>query len=73
MRDHVVLNLLIELRKSDKCEVCLVFCRLFATSLLNSIIQDSIYHMTQRFKHLNLHVALLNSINDSGDLENAKR
>ena len=73
MSDHVVLNLLIELRKSDKCEACLAFYRFFATSLLNSIIQDSIYYVTQRFKHLNLHVTLLNSINDSGDLENWKR
>ena len=36
----VLLNLLHELEKSDKCEACRAFYRLFATRLINSIIQE---------------------------------
>ena len=45
MSVHVLLNLLNELRI---CEACLAFYLFFATSLINSIIKDSIYHMTLR-------------------------
>ena len=38
MSAHVLLNLLNELRKGDKCEACQAFY-LFFTSLINSIIQ----------------------------------
>ena len=40
MSAHVVLNLLNELGKSDKCEACRVIYHFFATSLINSIIQE---------------------------------
>ena len=40
MRAHVLLNLLNELGKGIKCEACRVFNRFFATSLINSIIQE---------------------------------
>ena len=39
MSDHVLLNLLNELRKREKCETCRVFYFFFATGLINSIIQ----------------------------------
>ena len=40
MSAHVLLNLLNKLGKSDKSEVCRAFYRFFATSLINSIIQE---------------------------------
>ena len=51
MRDHALLNLLNELKKSDKIEACGAFCRLFAMCLINpnnagTRIVDSIYYMT---------------------------
>ena len=41
MSAHVLLNLLNELRKDIKCEACRAFYLFFATSLVNSIIQDN--------------------------------
>ena len=49
MSDHVLLDLLNELGKVIKCEACQAFYHFFATSLINSIIQDDVrfyYHMT---------------------------
>ena len=51
MSDHVLFNLLIELRKRDKCEACQAFYLLFATSLnqfnnTGAGMLDSINHMT---------------------------
>ena len=40
MSAHVLLNLLNELRKRDKCEACRAFYLFFTTSLINSIIQE---------------------------------
>ena len=40
MSAHVLLNLLNELGKRDKCEACRAFYLFFATSLINSIIQE---------------------------------
>ena len=40
MSDHVLLNLLKELRKSDKMRGLPSILWLFATSLINSIIQE---------------------------------
>ena len=40
MSAHVLLNLLNELGKRDKCEACRAFNLFFATSLINSIIQE---------------------------------
>ena len=40
MSAHVLLNLLNELGKRDKCEACRAFCPYFATILINSIIQE---------------------------------
>ena len=42
MSSHVLLNLLNELNwgKEIKCEACLAFYLFFATSLINSIIQE---------------------------------
>ena len=41
MSAHASLNLLNELRKKEiKCEVCLAFYLFFATTLINSIIQE---------------------------------
>ena len=37
---HVLLNLLNELRIKIKCEACRAFYLVFATSLINSIIQE---------------------------------
>ena len=37
---HVLLNLSNELREIDKCEACGAFYLFFATSLINSIIQE---------------------------------
>ena len=37
---HVLLNLLNELRKRDKMRACRAFYLFFATSLINSIIQE---------------------------------
>ena len=47
MSAHVVLNLLNKLGKLEiKCEACRVFYLFFATSLINSIMQE---HMNVRF------------------------
>ena len=52
MSAHVLLNLLNELGKRDKCEACRVFYLFFATSEFNKLdntrarMLDSIYHMT---------------------------
>ena len=40
MGAHVLLNLLNELGKEIKCEACRSFYHFFATSLINSIIQE---------------------------------
>ena len=40
MSAHVLLNLLNELGKKIKCEDCRAFYLFFATSLMNSIIQE---------------------------------
>ena len=41
MSAHVLLNLLNKLKKKEiKCEACRAFYHLFATSLINSIIQE---------------------------------
>ena len=40
MSAHVLLNLLNELGKRDKCEACQAFYLFFTTSLINSIIQE---------------------------------
>ena len=40
MSAHGLLNLLNELGKRDKCEACRAFYLFFATSLINSIIQE---------------------------------
>ena len=40
MSAHVLLNLLNELGKRVKCEACRAFYLFFATSLINSIIQE---------------------------------
>ena len=40
MSAYVLLNLLNELRKETKCKACPAFYLLFATSLINSIIQE---------------------------------
>ena len=40
MSAYVLLNLFHELGKSDKCEACRAFYPFFATSLINSIIQE---------------------------------
>ena len=40
MSAHVLLYLLNELEKRDKCEACRAFYLFFATSLINSIIQE---------------------------------
>ena len=40
MSAHVLLNLLKDLGKEIKCEACRAFISLFATCLINSIIQE---------------------------------
>ena len=40
MSDRVLLNLLKELGKRDKCKACRAFYLFFATSLINSILQE---------------------------------
>ena len=40
MSAHVLFNLLNELGKEIKCEACRAFYLFFATSLINSIIQE---------------------------------
>ena len=40
MSAHVLFNLLNELVKKIKCEACRAFYLFFATSLINSIIQE---------------------------------
>ena len=41
MSAHVLLNLINELGKEIKCEACRAFYLFFATSLINSIIQEN--------------------------------
>ena len=43
MNAPVILNLLNELGKVIKCEACIAFYRFFATSLINSVIQEHEY------------------------------
>ena len=43
MSAHVLLNLLNELGKRDKCEACRAFYLFFATSLIKSIKQEHEY------------------------------
>ena len=43
MSAYVLVNLLNELRKRDKCEACRAFYLFFATSFINSIIQEHEY------------------------------
>ena len=38
---HVVLNLLNEVRKRDKCEACRAFYLFIATSLMNPVIHST--------------------------------
>ena len=40
MSDHVLLNLLNELGKREKCDACRAFYLFFTTSLINTIIQE---------------------------------
>ena len=40
MRTHVLLNLLNELRKRDKCKACRAFYHFFGMSISNLIIQE---------------------------------
>ena len=40
MSENVLLNLLNELGKSDKCKACRAFYHFFTTSLINSITQE---------------------------------
>ena len=40
MSAHVLLNVLNELKKAIKCEACQALYHFFATSLINSIIQE---------------------------------
>ena len=40
MSAHVLLNLLNEFGKRDKCEACRAYYLFFAMSLLNSLIQE---------------------------------
>ena len=40
MSAHVLLNLLKEVRKRNKCEACRSFYLFFVTRLINSIIQE---------------------------------
>ena len=40
MSAHVLFNLLNELGKEIKCEACRAICLFFATSLINSIINE---------------------------------
>ena len=47
---HVLLNLLNELGKRDKMRGFRAFYLFFATSLINSIIQEHEYHMTNTLK-----------------------
>ena len=45
MSAHVLLNLLNELGKRDKCEACRAFYRFSPRSLINSIIQEHEYYI----------------------------
>ena len=40
MSAHVFLNLLNDWEKEINCDACRAFCCLFATSLINSILQE---------------------------------
>ena len=40
MSDHVLLNLLNELKKRDKMQACQTFYRFFTMNLIHSIIQE---------------------------------
>ena len=48
MSAHVLLNLLNKLRKRDKMRGLPSIYLFFATSLINSTMLDSIYHMTNK-------------------------
>ena len=50
MSAHVLLNSLNDLDKEIKCEACRAFYLFFATSLINSRMLVSIYHMTNTLK-----------------------
>ena len=43
MSDHVLLNLLNQLGKRNKCEACQAFYFFFATNFINSITQEHEY------------------------------
>ena len=45
MSAHVLLNLLNELGKREKCDSCRAFYFFFATSLINSLIQEHVFWM----------------------------
>ena len=45
MSAHVLLNLLNELQKEIKCEACQEFYHFFATSLINSIMQEHKFYI----------------------------
>ena len=53
MSVHVLLNLLKELRRAIKCEVCRAFYRFFLMSLINSIIQEPEYKILFITQHKN--------------------
>ena len=40
MSAHILLNVLSEFRKSDKCQACRAVYRFFTMSLINFIIQE---------------------------------
>ena len=46
MSAHALLNLLKEFGKKIKCEACRAFYLDFATSLINSIIQEHEYYIS---------------------------
>ena len=51
MSAHVLLNLLNELGKRDKCEACRAFyLKIFATNLINSIIQQGSHKLWKSWK-----------------------
>ena len=60
MSAHILLNSLKELRKVIKCEACRAFYHFFATSLINSIIQEHGCYIIFMTCHLNsLKIAVL--------------
>ena len=52
MSAHVLLNLLNELGKKIKCEACPAFYLFFATSLINSLIQEHVCEILFIIRHL---------------------